>query len=70
MSNENTEGKTIYNLELHECLSVSDDCIVGVMRVPGGWIYEVNFTSSSGVENTNHVFVPEDKIEITGTKIP
>lgn len=69
MSEENTvtEEKTIYDLKLHECLSVGDDGLIGVMRVPGGWMYEINYTNQNTTGGTNHVFVP--LIEVNGVPI-
>lgn len=35
---EKEKLKTIYNLELHEELRISDDLII--QRIPGGWNYK------------------------------
>jgi hypothetical protein len=53
--------KTIYDLKLHETLEVEDGIIKGkkyeITRVPGGWIYALDFP---GWRLTQVVFVPFD----------
>lgn len=49
----------IYKMKLHETLKISDD--TWVLRVPGGWIYEVevNMSAEESHGNTSRiVFVP------------
>jgi len=36
------DGKTIYNLELHETLT-DENTAYCITRVPGGWIYRVKY---------------------------
>jgi hypothetical protein len=47
------DERSIYHMSLHEKLVVDDNWIV--MRVPGGWIYNVMY---AGVESVSSVFVP------------
>ena len=45
--------KTIYDLKLHETITVADDMLC--TRVPGGWIYEIQKPAANILET---VFVP------------
>jgi len=48
----------IYNMKLHEQVEISDKGFIGsIMRVPGGWIYEID---SKGYEVCTSTFVPFD----------
>lgn len=51
-----TENKSIYDLKLHE--STSLPCGTYIMRVPGGWIYNV-WDSATDTPRSG-TFVPYD----------
>ena len=46
--------KSIYDLELHEMLETNN---MGIMRVPGGWIYQT-WNPVKQEYDPNGVFVP------------
>lgn len=57
----NKEGKTIYDLELHESMEVNSkgfNFYLSVMRVPSGFIYTYYDTQPCNVSHS--VFVPYD----------
>lgn len=54
---ENTiRDKTIYDLELHEEMKTGN---MNILRVPGGWIYTVNYQLDFkvGLQNGTQVFM-------------
>ncbi|MEH6406655.1 MAG: hypothetical protein V7767_05180 [Leeuwenhoekiella sp.] len=67
-------AKNIYELELHESLKVyeSSNTEIFVIRVPGGWIYDISKDKKSGKSYTHTNFVPfhkEFKEKSRSTKI-
>lgn len=50
---EETDSQALWNMQLHESIKVANN--VFVLRVPGGWIYELY---DQDVNKTNAVFVP------------
>jgi hypothetical protein len=49
------DKKTIYELKLHESMSIDED--LWVLRVPGGWVYRFYEESRN---KTERIFVPFD----------
>ena len=45
------ETDKLYDMGIHEAIRISE-CLI-VIRVPGGWIYEIDNS-----KNTTHTFVP------------
>lgn len=50
-----SQEKSIYNMKLHE---VFDDDNTTIIRVPGGWIYNLWFTDGIEREIHNSLFIP------------
>jgi len=51
--------KDVYEMKLHEQIAINNerDGVIGVLRVPGGWIYSI-ILKGRGSEGLNSVFVP------------
>ena len=56
------EEKTIFELQLHERQTVrfANSTYFEIMRVSGGWIYELN-SGSGNTKTVSAVFVPFDR---------
>jgi len=50
--------KTIYDLKLHESIYVCEKPSILVVRVPGGWIYNIQYPIEEGHDTS--VFIPYD----------
>jgi hypothetical protein len=62
---EAEKEQQLLDMNLHQTIKISDFIIV--IRVIGGWIYEIDTGQYEATENQihyfkNHVFVPENKI--------
>jgi hypothetical protein len=50
--------KTVYDLKLHE--SINFETVRTVLRVPGGWIYELGIDNGEAGWEISTTFVPFD----------
>lgn len=61
MSEENQDDKSIYEMQLHDVITVEkENTRIRIIRVPGGWIYGLNERSVRNIIDTTSIFVPYD----------